>query len=207
MRMMKRLLPLTLALLFGTLNLQAFSFFGLFGGDEEEERPVEEQSSPASPEEAATEATAESNLPGFSFDFAKDQLTKAFSDAKPEAQSLLDNAMSSFTEGNDLPFLKHLKKLKGLDLTASQKAALGAVKNDLMAAVLQRNFTFDETRANDNVQEGVEALRSGNLDGVKSSFSDLRENVSLSKEQSSMLDLITETAPSMLSSSMKSLLP
>lgn len=204
---MKRLLSLTLALVFGSLNTHAFSFFGLFGGDDEEETPAKEESAPVAEEEAAAEAAYESSLPGFSFDFAKDQLTKAFSSAEPETRSLLDNALSSFSEGNDLPFLKHMNKLKGLDLTASQKAALGAVKNDLMAAVLQRNFTFEETRANDTVQEGVEALRSGNLDGVKAAFSDLRENVSLSSEQSSMLDLITETAPSMLSSSMKSLLP
>ena len=215
MKLMKRILIFSFALLFGGLSAHAFSFFGLFGDDEEEEKPAAEAGGSEAEAKAGDDAGAttdssasgESGLPGFSLDFAKNQLQTAFSNAAPEARTLLDKALSSFQEGNDLPFLKQLEKLKALDLSASQKAALGAVKNDLMAAVLQRNFTFEETRANDTVQDGVEALRSGDLEGVKEAASEIKEDVSLNKKQKSMLDMIVENAPSMLSGSVKSLLP
>lgn len=192
----------TLLILGTAINLHAFSLSDLTGKKKEDSQQTNAQETASD-----SEIPGESELPGFSFDFAKDQLSKAFSSAQPDTRDLLDKTLSTFADGEDKAFFNHLGKLTDLDLTPSQQAALQAVKNDLMAAVLLRNFSFDNTRDSERLQQTIAAVRSGNVSEIKSSVSELRQAATLSEQQEELLDQVLANAPSVIQSSLDSLLP
>jgi len=137
---------------------------------------------------------ASPGLKDLSMETVRDQLEKVFDSAKPELKGQVLEAVTHFAENQDSGFFKNLAKVKNFKLTEEQKSVWNRVKSDLTAAVVERNFTFEEVRASEAVQNVVGAVKQLDLEAAKESIADLREVAELSEKQKSLLKQVEKHA-------------
>jgi len=141
-----------------------------------------------------TEKESPESESSFDLKSVQSSMTSAFDSASPQVKSAVKDLFSSYAEKNDLNIFGPIKTLQGAQLSSDQIALWNRVKTDMMAAVLQRNFSFSELRQTELFNQSLSALKSGDLESLKSSYSNLKSKTSLTSKQKTLFSKVIQYA-------------
>jgi len=111
-------------------------------------------------------------------------------DGNATASKYAKQMMGALQTGKYSKVFDYFDKIKGAGLTDSQLSAWNEVKNKVSGFVMEQSFEFDQEAANSLVGKAVEALNGNNTSAASNYLAKLKNAVSLSSEQKSLLSEI-----------------
>ena len=146
--------------------------------------------------QASDMAATQLNAGGIDFAAVSQQLTAAFQQASPELQKKAADLISSYTKGKDSKAGGLLASLSQAKLTPEQMKLFDAAKNDLSAALISRNFKFEESALKDLVASAVASFSADKPADGSSQLSALSKMATLTPAQKQLLaDIQTAAKP------------